>query len=257
MTKPSPEIATLLDQAVERINCREFIGDDPVQFPHRFTDLRDVEIAAFLSASIAWGRRPMILRDCQRLLDLMHNEPHAYVMSGQWAEIDDRLNIHRTMFGQHLKYFLRGLQRIYTKYSSLDAFAAHHRAGESETPAWEFVKALQREMCDASAGAYCSQCIPVNLDSTALKRFNMALRWLVRNDGKVDLGVWRSIDKSKLFIPLDVHVADTSRQLGLLSRKSNDKKAVMQLTETLRLLDASDPVKYDFALFGIPLEQGE
>ncbi len=254
ITSVSPDIRFLLDSEAERINCVEFIDKDPVQFPRRFDRLQDVEITALLSAIIAWGNRKMICRDAERMLSLMDHQPYAYVMDKGYEDLNPDMNLHRTFFGRHFIYFLRGLHEVYSRYGSLDAFAAHVRAGEDEAPAWKLVAELQKVMCDVNNGATCSQCLPVHLDNTALKRINMALRWLVRDDGIVDMGLWKSIPKSKLFIPLDVHVGNVSRELGLLSRKANDRKSVEQLTSLLRTLRPDDPCIYDFALFGIGVE---
>ncbi|MDE7438334.1 MAG: TIGR02757 family protein [Muribaculaceae bacterium] len=247
----SNDIRELLDTEATRINRPEFIANDPVQFPRRFSKLQDIEIAAFLSAIIAWGRRTMICRDCERMLNLMDNEPYAYVMDRGYEDLDPSLNIHRTFFARHLQYFLRGLNRIYRDYGSLDAFAASLRVGDTEAPAWKLVEEMEKVMREENNGENCSQCLPVNLDSTALKRINMALRWLVRDDGIVDMGVWKSIPKSKLYIPLDVHVGNTARNLGILERRANDRKSVDQLTAALRTIRPEDPVFYDYALFGI------
>ena len=247
----SNDIRELLDTEATRINRPEFIANDPVQFPRRFSKLQDIEIAAFLSAIIAWGRRTMICRDCERMLNLMDNEPYAYVMDRGYEDLDPSLNIHRTFFARHLRYFLRGVNRIYRDYGSLDAFAASLRVGDTEAPAWKLVEEMEKVMREENNGENCSQCLPVNLDSTALKRINMALRWLVRDDGIVDMGVWKSIPKSKLYIPLDVHVGNTARNLGILERRANDRKSVDQLTAALRTIRPEDPVFYDYALFGI------
>lgn len=246
-----------LDAAVEDINRPGFIVTDPVQFPRRFSDVRDIESVAFLASIIAWGNRPMILRDCERLLQLMDNQPYAYIMDGAWENLPDRQNIHRTMFAGHLKYMLRGFREVYRRHPSFDSFAAACGAGESEAPSWKFAEELQKVMLEVNSGRYCPECLPSQLDKTALKRFNMALRWLVRDDGIVDIGVWKSIPKSKLFIPLDVHVARVSRGLGLLERRSNDRKAVEQLTASLRQFDPADPCRYDFALFGVGVNGSE
>lgn len=251
ITEISPEIRELLDSEARRINRPEFIDSDPVQFPRRFTKLQDVEIAALLSAIIAWGKRTMICRDAERMLALMDHDPYNYVMDEGYEDLDPDRNIHRTFFGRHFQYFLRGMREIYRRYESLDAFAAAHRAGDTEAPAWALVEAMQGVMCEVNGGETCSQCLPVNLQATALKRVNMALRWLVRDDGIVDMGLWRSIPKSKLFIPLDVHAGNTARSLGLLSRKANDRRSVEQLTGLLRTIRPEDPAFYDFALFGI------
>lgn len=250
----SPDIATLLEEEAAAINSPNFIGDDPVQFPRRFSDLRDIEIAAFLSAMIAWGNRKMICRDAEKILALMDYQPYRYVMEKGYEDLNPKLNIHRTMFGEHMQWFLRGMHEIYRKHDSLDSFAAIHRIGAAEAPAWELVRKMKEVILSVNDDRECVQCLPSNLDSTALKRINMALRWLVRDDGIVDMGVWKSIDKSKLFIPLDVHVGNTARDLGLLSRRSNDRRSVDLLTSQLRELDPADPVRFDYALFGIGIK---
>ncbi len=253
-TEIPQDIRELLNSEAARINNVDFIDKDPVQFPRRFNRLQDIEIVAFLSAIIAWGNRKMICRDAERMLALMENEPYLYVMDEGHEDLSPDMNLHRTFFGRHFQYFLRGLHRIYKEYGSLDAFGAAMRVGEDEAPAWRLVEEMQKVMCDVNGGDTCSQCLPVNLSQTALKRVNMALRWLVRDDGIVDMGVWKSIPKSKLFIPLDVHVGNISRDLGLLTRKANDRKSVEQLTSLLRTLRPDDPAIYDFALFGIGVE---
>ena len=249
------DIRELLDFEAARINNVDFIDKDPVQFPRRFSRLQDIEIVAFLSAIIAWGNRKMICRDAERMLSLMDNEPYLYVMDEGYEELNPDMNLHRTFFGRHFQYFLRGINKIYKDYGSLDAFGESMKVGENDAPSWKLVEEMQRVMCDVNNGDTCSQCLPVNLDQTALKRVNMALRWLVRDDGIVDMGVWSSIPKSKLYIPLDVHVGNISRELGLLTRKANDRKSVEQLTSLLRTLRPDDPAIYDFALFGIGVER--
>lgn len=241
----------LLDAEVERINCVDFIKDDPVQFPRRFSDVRDIEIVAFLSAIIAWGNRKMICRDAEKMLALMGDQPYEYVRDGAFEELDPRLNIHRTFFAGNFQHFLRGLQEIYRHYPSLDAFGAAMKVGESEAPAWELVGHMNAIIKEANGGKIDSRALPQNLDTTALKRINMALRWLVRDDGIVDMGVWKSIPKSKLFVPLDVHVGNTARELGLVTRKANDRKTVNEIMVPLREFRPEDPCIYDYALFGI------
>ena len=247
----SPATAELLMREAARINSREFIADDPVQFPRRFTDKRDIEIAGLLAAIIAWGRRSMICRDAERLMDLMNGEPYVYVREGAFESVADDRNIHRTLFGSGLKHFLRGLRRIYAAHGSIDAFAAALGAGEAEAPAWMPAEAIQGEMQAANGGVGRSDCLPMNMRTTALKRFNMALRWFVRDDGIVDMGIWKSIPKSKLYIPLDVHAGNTARELGLLTRKANDRKSTEELTAAMRLVCPEDPALLDFALFGL------
>lgn len=248
------DIAELLETEAERINNPAFIDKDPVQFPRRFSSLEDIEIVALLAAIIAWGKREMICRDAERLLDLMGNAPYRYMMDEGYLDLDPRKNIHRTFFANHLQYFLRGLRAIYTKYGNLDAFASSMKVGETDAPAWKLVEEMSKIMRNENSGQDCSQCLPTNLKTTALKRINMALRWLVRDDGIVDMGIWKSIPKSKLFIPLDVHVGNTARDLRLITRKSNDRLTVEQLTAMMRTLRPDDPAIFDYALFGIGIE---
>ncbi len=234
-----------------RINTPAFIVDDPVQFPRRFERQEDIEIAALLAAIIAWGNRKMICRDAEKILDIMGDHPVDYVRDGAYEDLDPDMNLHRTFFVRNFQHLLRGLREIYRKYPNLDAFSESIRAGESEAPAWHLVGAMNEIIAEANGGVRDSRSLPQNLKTTALKRINMALRWLVRDDGIVDLGIWRSIPKSKLFIPLDVHVGNTARQLGLISRKANDRLTTEQLTARLREWRPDDPTFYDYALFGI------
>lgn len=246
----SKDIRDLLEQEAARINNPDFIEKDPVQFPRRFERLQDIEIMAFLASMIAWGNRKMICRDIEKMISLMDGEPFKYLMDKGYEDLDPQMNIHRTFFASHFQHFLRGLRKIYEGYGSLDNFSKLNKVGEDEAPAWKLVELINKKLYDEN-GASSSRCLPLNMKTTALKRVNMALRWLVRDDGIVDLGVWKSIPKSKLYIPLDVHVGNVSRELGLLSRKANDRKSVVELTEKLRALRPEDPAYYDFALFGI------
>lgn len=244
------DLKLLLDTEAARINHPDFIAADPVQFPRRYTSLPDIEIAALLCSSIAWGNRKMICRDCDRMLALMGHDPYNYVMDQAYEELPDQ-NIHRTFFAANLRHFLRGLHRIYSRYSSLNDFANAHHVGADEAPSWKLVELINAELAEANGGCGDSRCLPLNMRTTALKRVNMALRWLVRNDGIVDMGVWNAIKPSQLYIPLDVHVGNTARELGLVTRKANDRRTTVELTETLRAMRLDDPVFYDYALFGI------
>lgn len=245
-----PDIKSLLDSEAARINNPSFIERDPVQFPRRFEKLQDIEITAFLASMIAWGNRKMICKDIEKMLGLMDYSPFLYLKEKGYEDLDPKMNIHRTFFASHMQYFLRGLYKIYDTYGSLDAFGLYHKVGEEEAPAWTLVAHINKVMCEEN-GSPSSRCLPLNVNQSALKRVNMALRWLVRDDGIVDLGVWKSIPKSKLFIPLDMHVGNVSRELGLLERKSNDRKSVEELTGKLKEIRPEDPAIYDFALFGI------
>lgn len=248
------QLKELLDREAARINSVDFIGADPVQFPRRFSRLQDIEIASLLCATIAWGNRKAICKDCDKMLAIMDHSPWQYLMERDFETLPDA-NIHRTFFTADLRHYLRGLYRIYKDYGSLADFARSRGIAQSEFPSWALVKALNVELAAANGGVHNSRCLPGNLDTTALKRVNMALRWLVRDDGIVDMGVWKGVlAPSQLYIPLDVHVGNTARALGLLERRSNDRRAAVELTRTLAEVRPDDPVWYDYALFGIGIE---
>lgn len=244
------DVKELLDSEATRINSEDFIGSDPVQFPRRFDRLQDIEIVSLLSATIAWGNRKMICANCEKMLALMEYSPWDYVMDKGYEELPE-MNIHRTFFAKNLRHFLRGLHLIYSRYGSLQEFACKYGVAESEYPSWRLVEAMNGVLSEANNGVCDSRCLPGNLETTALKRVNMALRWLVRDDGIVDMGVWSVLKPSQLYIPLDVHVGNTARELGLLRRKGNDRHSVIELTGILRCFRPDDPVWYDYALFGI------
>lgn len=248
------ELKTVLDRLTARYNVPSFALSDPVSFPKRYTDSRDIEISAFLTSIISWGRRSMILRNAENMHNLMANDPLRFVLEGDIESIDEN-NIHRTFFGRHLRYALRGLREIYNNYGSLESFASQTHVAEAEAPAWQLahnINAVMRECNNRCARSLSgpSRCLPEEVDKSALKRFNMALRWLVRRDGIVDIGIWDVLKPSQLYIPLDVHSATTARTLGLLKRKANDRAAVEELTSALRQMRPDDPTVYDFALFG-------
>jgi uncharacterized protein (TIGR02757 family) len=183
----------------------------------------------------------------------MGPRPAGFVMNGNYRKLNGCHSsrarcVHRTFFENDLQYFCRGFRRCYAKYGNLEKLFAHGAAFNGAFDIWQGIALFREEMAAANKGCYTKHI--ANPESSACKRINLALRWLVRN-GPVDLGLWKSISPSALYIPLDVHVARTARRLGLLVRKSNDKKAVIALTEKLRELCLEDPVKYDFALFRI------
>ena len=246
-------LAAFLNKKAEKYNCSEFIKNDPVQFPHAFSEKRDIEIAAFFASVIAWGNRRMIINSGNRMFgSIMGNHPYEYVMRGEWERADSTMNIHRTFFMRDLAYLCRGLRHIYSGYDSLETlFVAED--------VWKGIEAFRSTLIQANEGDTTRHISnPVSekgRPASACKRLNMMLRWLCRKDGIVDLGIWKNISPEKLMIPLDVHVARISRELGLLQRKQNDRKSVELLTGQLRELSPDDPVKYDFALFGIGVEE--
>lgn len=242
-------LKALLDGKTVQYNTPDFIANDPVSFPHSFSRREDIEIVALLASVIAWGNRKMILRSGNRMFhDIMHSEPYNFVMTGEWENLDDRLNIHRTFFASDLKYICRGLQSIFSRYGSMEPLFV-------ECSTWDGIERLRNELAVANGGATTRHISnPVSVKGkpgSACKRMHMMLRWLCRKDGIVDLGIWQAVQPSQLMIPIDVHVARTARMLGLVTRKQNDRRTVEELTERLRELSPEDPVKYDFALFGV------
>lgn len=247
------DIKEILDREVRRFNSPDFIDKDPVQFPRRFDRLTDIELVSLLASTVAWGNRKMICANIEKMLRLMEYRPTEYLLDGGYEELPD-MNIHRTFFARDLRAYLRGLHSIYKQYGSLQEFARASHIAQSETPAWELAAAINRRLAEANPPATnLSRCLPQNLRTTALKRLNMALRWLVRTDGIVDMGVWDVITPAQLYIPLDVHVGDTARNLGLITRRANDRRTVEDLTSILRTFNPTDPVIYDYALFSLGL----
>lgn len=241
-----------LDELVAKNNTEAFIKDDPVQFPHRYSDVRDIEIVSFLVATIAWGNRKMILNSANNMLAIMGKSPYDYVMSGGWEKLDDSKCVHRTFFGRDLKYYCKGLSKAY----QMPVNSLENVFYNEEHDVWRGIQNFRDLIAEANGCtskhiSNPSCCEPKK--GSACKRLHMALRWLVRNDGMVDLGIWKRLNPRDLMIPLDVHVARVSRDLGLIERKSNDRQTVEMLTAKLREFDPADPVKYDFALFGVEL----
>jgi uncharacterized protein (TIGR02757 family) len=249
------EIKSFLDEQVVRYNTPSFIECDPVQFPRRYRMLQDIEIVSFTVASIAWGKRSMILRNAEKMLARMGDSPYDFVMNEDYRALG-AANVHRTFFESDLAYMMRGFRQVFLKYGSVENLVAtiYPVSPQRECVAWKLAKSLSQEFRDANSTVNNTlrrnNTAVSDSENTALKRFNMALRWLVRNDGIVDLGVWKSVSLSELYIPLDVHVGNVAREIGILSRKSNDRRAVEELTAVLREFCPEDPVKYDFALFG-------
>ena len=238
-----------LDQLYLEINKPEFIRDDPVKIPHRYKARQDKEIAAFLTATIAWGRRDLILRSAEKIFAIMGPSPYAFVMEGNYRKLKDRGgSLHRTFFEGDLLYFCRGFRACYTQYGSLEALFA------ATGDVWEGISLFRETMAKGNKGRYTKH-IANPATGSACKRLNLALRWLVRREGPVDLGLWKAISPSSLFIPLDLHVGRMARQLGLLERRANDRKAVFALTEKLREFCPEDPCKYDLALFGYSVDK--
>ena len=249
------ELQSFLDEKVTQYNTRDFIDSDPVQIPHLFSQKEDIEIAGFLAATIAWGNRKMIIKNAHRMMDLMGNSPYDFVLSHQEKDLKNLESfVHRTFNGQDFISFIKGLQHIYQNHNGLEAvFAKNQETLSMQKSIHEFKKVFFNVPHVTRTQKHISD--PLN--NSAAKRINMYLRWMVRQDTKgVDLGIWKSISPAALSCPLDVHSGNVARKLGLLHRKQNDAKALAELDTQLRILDPNDPVKYDFALFGLGVFEG-
>jgi uncharacterized protein (TIGR02757 family) len=246
----SSELKDFLDEKVLQYNTLDFIESDPVQIPHLFSLKEDIEIAGFLSATIAWGNRTMIIKNSHKMMDLMGNAPYDFVMSHSENDLE-RLEtfVHRTFNGQDFASFIRSLKNIYENHNGLESvYARNQELKTMQNSISEFKKTFFEIPHQIRTQKHISD--PLN--NSAAKRINMYLRWMVRQDTKgVDLGIWKSISPASLSCPLDVHSGNVARKLGLLTRKQNDGKALAELDLKLREFDPIDPVKYDFALFGL------
>ncbi|NHM07147.1 TIGR02757 family protein [Flavobacterium sp. CYK-4] len=249
------ELHSFLEEKVDLYNHPNFIETDPIQIPHLFTSKEDIEIAGFLTATIAWGNRKMIIQNAKKMMALMGNAPHDFVMSHSPSDLEKPSGfVHRTFNSDDFSTFIRALQHIYKNHHGLEnVFAQHQDEHYLQTSIHKFKKVFFEISHQPRTQKHLSD--PMN--QSAAKRINMFLRWMVRHDNKgVDLGIWKNINPSKLSCPLDVHSGNVARKLGLLTRKQNDAKALAELDSQLRLLDKKDPVKYDFALFGLGAFEG-
>lgn len=249
------ELKLFLDQKVDLYNHPNFIETDPIQIPHLFSLKEDIEIVGFLTATISWGNRKMIISNAQRLMALMGQSPYDFVMAHSQTDLE-RLSgfVHRTFNSGDLVTFVKSLQHIYQNHQGLEnIFSRYQQPGSMQGSIHEFKKVFFEIDHNPRTQKHVSD--PMN--QSAAKRINMFLRWMVRRDNKgVDLGIWHSISPAQLSCPLDVHSGNVARKLGLLMRKQNDARALAELDTQLRLLNPTDPVKYDFALFGLGVFEG-
>jgi len=244
------ELKEFLDTKVVQYNTPDFITSDPISIPHQFQIKEDIEIAGFLTATIAWGNRKMIIKNANRMMALMGNSPYDFIMNHKTSDLDNFDDfVHRTFNADDFKYFITALQHIYTNHGGLEQVFSSHVESTTLQPAIHQLKKIFFEIPHLPRT---TKHIGDPLKGSAAKRINMYLRWMVRNDSTgVDFGIWNSLSPSQLSCPLDVHSGNVARKLGLLNRKQNDAKALAELDTNLRNLDSIDPVKYDFALFGL------
>ena len=243
------ELKEFLDEKAALYENIDFIESDPIQIPHQYTLKEDIEIAGFLSATIAWGNRKMIINNASKMMELMGNSPYDFVMNHTEDDLEKFDGfVHRTFNAEDFKFFIQSLRNIYTEHKGLETVLLPEGNDNYQLAISNFKKIFfdiphlprtQKHVSDPVKGS-------------AAKRINMYLRWMVRDAKKgVDFGIWKSHNPAHLHCPLDVHTGNIARKLGVLKRKQNDWKSIQELDFILRKFDKSDPVKYDFALFGL------
>jgi uncharacterized protein (TIGR02757 family) len=245
------ELKNLLDEKSDFYNRTEFIGTDPVQIPHLFSEKEDIEISGFLAATIAWGQRISIINNARKMLRLMDDAPADFVKNHTESDLQKLIQFkHRTFKGDDFMFFVQSLQCIYKNYGSLENIFTS--AFRQKNDIKDSIVLFRKIFFEPTHLIRTEKHVANILKGSTAKRLNLFLRWMVRNDTRgVDFGLWKNIPPSALFLPLDIHSGNVARKLQLLSRKSNDWKAVEELTEKLRIFDSQDPVKYDYALFGL------
>lgn len=287
MSKPIKfsDLQSFLDQKVIQYNQQGFITNDPISIPHLFTKKQDIEIMGFWSAMLAWGQRITIINKCKELIDLMDGAPYEFIMNHQEVDLKRMLNFkHRTFNATDTLYFIHFFRHHYSNFDSLeDAFLPFKKDETFRNDFMDntrsniasnnsnvcFASELQQSNVESNLNYFRSyffslpdfpqrtiKHVSSPLQKSTCKRLNMFLRWMVRKDNcGVDFGIWDRIKPHQLICPCDLHVERVARKLNLISRKQTDWQTALELTEELKKFDANDPVKYDFALFGLGIEE--
>lgn len=252
LTSKKPSLKEFLDRKVEEYNQPSFIPDDPVSVPHLFTKKQDIEIAGFFASIFAWGNRTTIIKKAKELMQLMDMAPFQFIQQHKEKDLRRMEQFkHRTFNTTDLLYFILFLRHHYSQHDSLEM--AFIQALNEEDTTEQHLSGFYRyffSLEDAPPRTHKHIATPEKKSSC--KRLNMFLRWMVRSDNKgVDFGIWKNISPAQLICPVDLHVARVAKRFNLLPRKQVDWQAAVELTNHLRKLDPQDPVKYDFALFGL------
>ncbi|MEE3035157.1 MAG: TIGR02757 family protein [Bacteroidota bacterium] len=244
------DLKEFLDEKSYYYQNSDFIKSDPIQVPHQYTKKEDVEISAFLTATISWGRRESIIKNAFLMMSALSNEPYNFIMNHSKKDLKDLdFYYYRTFNSLDFKFFVKSLKNIYKNYGGLETIFSKGNECKNLQKRIHKLKSIffsiqheertQKHISDPTRGS-------------AAKRINMFLRWMVRSKSHgVDFGIWQNLKPSQLSIPLDIHSGNIARKLGLLKRNQNDNKAVVELDRKLRSFDPNDPVRYDFALFGL------
>ena len=245
-----PDLKDFLDEKSYQYESLEFIKDDPILVPHSFTKKEDIEISGFITSVISWGNRKSIINSAKKIIEFMDNSPFDFILNHTNKDLHkEGESIHRTFNSTDLNYFIVSLKRIYKDYNGLEDILSNNSNGNDLQMR---ISTFKEIFFSVDHPIRTRKHLPSPIDGSSAKRFNMFLRWMVRSNEKgVDFGLWNKIDKSELSLPLDVHTGRIARLLGLLKRNTNDSKAVEEINLKLREMDPKDPVKYDFALFGL------
>jgi len=253
----SDELKAFLEAKVDEYNRPGFIKDDPICIPHTYSKKEDIEITGFWAAMLAWGQRVTIINKCKGLFELMDNAPHQFITQHEEADLKPFLNFkHRTFNDIDTLYFIDALRRTYRALGSLEAaFTLGLKAQDTHVEG-ALIGFHEYFFDSEDAPHRTRKHVATPKRKSACKRLNMFLRWMVRQDeAGVDFGIWKGIKPAQLVCPCDLHVDRVARNLGLIRRKQTDWQMALELTEALRKLDPEDPVKYDFALFGLGIEE--
>jgi uncharacterized protein (TIGR02757 family) len=250
------DLKNFLDQKVEQYNRPAFITNDPVSIPHQFSKKQDIEIAALFAAVLAWGQRITIIRNCQWLMERMNHSPHEFLLHHRRADLKPFHDFkHRTFNGVDLLYFIRFLRHHYETHDSLEELFV--TGGSELTVERALINFYNAFFSLTGFPKRTRKHIATPDRKSACKRINMYLRWMVRQDNKgVDFGIWKNLSPATLICPVDLHVERVARKLKLIKRKQVDWQTALELTARLKQFDPADPVKYDFALFGLGIEEG-
>lgn len=248
------EIKDFLDEKFLIYNNIDFIKSDPIQIPHRFSNKKDIEISGFLTATIAWGQRKTIIKNSLKMMELLDNSPYDFIINSSEKDIHKLSIKHRTFNEIDFRFFLKKLKDLYQEYDDMEElFFLNIKKNNLHNS----IHKLRSFFFKKDYPLRTTKHISDPLNGSACKRINMFLRWMVRKDNNgVDFGIWNKISPSILSCPLDIHSGRVARKLGILKRKQNDNKAVIELDNSLRIFDPKDPVKYDFSLFGLGVFEG-
>ena len=247
------EIFDLLEDKHDKFNRVSFVESDPISIPHLFSKKEDIEIAGFLAATISWGQRVTIIKNANKLVELMDLTPFDFVMNHSENDLKRLENFkHRTFNTIDVSFFITSLKNIYLNNGGLEEVFSKY-----PTDMQKSIHHFREVFFEINHPERTKKHVSDSMNNSAAKRINMYLRWMVRNDNRgVDFGLWKKIEPKYLMCPLDVHSGNVARKLGLLSRTQNDWKATLELTESLRKFDKKDPIKYDFSLFGLGVFEG-